>query len=239
MRMRNALYLLLIIGTCSCKKEKEDPATPNRQTISNQFNAVIEPVSRNQGSEKQFQLGEYVFIGGYTQLSNNQDAYVICEKNNDIMWSKYFDRSPDDSKVAALIASGNDLYVAFTCTGGNTDFTATAGAFQESYGSGGGAKIVYLARIEAESGGVVNATFIGCKLNNGNTNTLRIEDENQQPITINSDGTITIKAIKAYDRADGRLTPQLGPDDDCLISGGKWIGVFNPDMSLISGDCTP
>lgn len=239
MKRRDAVYLLLFIGTFSCKKENLELNIRKNQGYTNQYEAIIESISRNHTTEKHFRLGEYDFTGGYTQISNNQDAYVICKRNEATIWSKYYDRSPDDSKVAALIASENDLYVAFSCTGGNTDFAATPGAFQESYGNGGGAKIVYLARIEALSGGVKSATFIGCKLNNGNTNTLRVEDENQQPITINSDGTITFTATKAYDRADGRLTPQLGTDDDCLISGGKWIGVFNPDMSLISGDCTP
>jgi hypothetical protein len=238
--IRNILiFQFLIIIQCSCNKEENEVKVPTEPFYVTQFEPVIESISRNSNSEKQFQMEEYSFIGGYTQLHNNQDAYVICEKNGQIIWSKYFDRSLDDSKVSGIIAGGNDLFVAFSCTGGNTDFDATPGAFQTSYGSGGGAKIVYLSRIEALSGGILNATFIGCKLNNGNTNTLRVEDENPQPLIINADGTLTFRATKAYDRADGRLTPDIGPDDDCLVSGGRWVGVFDRDLSLISGDCLP
>ena len=238
--IRIILFLqFLVIGLSSCNKDEVKVDSQTAAVYTPQFEPIIESISRNSSSEKQFQMGEYLFIGGYTKIQNNQDAYVLCEKNGQIIWSKYFDRSPDDSKVSAIIAGGNDLFVAFSCTGGNTDFEASPGAFQTSYGSGGGAKIVYLSKIEAISGGILNATFIGCKLNNGNTNTLRAEDENPQPLTINADGTLTFKATKSYDRADGRLTPDIGPDDDCLVSGGKWVGVFNRDLSLISGDCLP
>jgi hypothetical protein len=106
-----------------------------------------------------------------------------------------------------------------------------------SYGSGGGPKIIYLARINSNTGAVMNATFIGCKLNNGNTNTIRFEDGNINPIRFTSEGFIEVKATKAYDRGDGRLTPNLGPDDDCKVSGGRWIGLFNSQLQLLSGDC--
>ena len=116
-------------------------------------------------------------------------------------------------------------------------FRATTGSFQTSYGSGGGPKIIYLARINPSNGSIINATFIGCKLNNGNANTIRFEDGNANPLNFTPEGFIEVKATKAYDKGDGRLTPNLGPDDDCNVSGGRWIGLFNLQMQLLSGDC--
>ena len=185
-----------------------------------------------------FSVGNKKFIGGFTQRQNNQDAYIICEENGTIRWSRYYDTSPDDSRAEALTADVHYLYAAFSCTGGNTSFRATEGAFQGSYGSGGGPKIVYLARIESQSGGILNATFIGCKPTNGKTNTLRTEDGNPAPIRILSTNLIEFKATKAFDRADGRLTPDIGPDVDCEVSGGGWTGVFDQQLQLVQGDCT-
>lgn len=236
-----SIYCGLIVFN-SCKKDElpESSVVQGNVPIGNSTTQqpVIEPISRNSGSEKVFSLGDKTFITGYSQRPNNQDAYVICEQNSNVIWSKYYNTSPDDSKGVALIADVNDLIVAFTCTGGNTGFQSTSSVFQTSYGSGGGPKIVFLARINPNTGAISSATFIGCKLTNGNTNTLRPEDNNQNPILLLDNGNIQFKATKAYDRGDGRLTPNSGPDADCQISGGGWIGVFNRNMELLQGDCT-
>lgn len=222
----------------SCSKgddfEVSVPIT-DQQTEEN----VVETIQRNSGSEKSITVGDKTFIGGYTQLNNNQDAYGICLQGETVVWSRYYDKSPDDSRVGALAISGNQLIVGFSCTGGNTDFEASENAFQTSYGSGGGPKILYLARINASTGAIEKATFIGCKLNYGQTNTMRLQDNNPQPITFTSEGNIRVMATKAYDRADGRLTPDNGNDADCMVSGGSWEGVFDMNMQLLSGNCFP
>ena len=69
-------------------------------------------------------------------------------------------------------------------------------------------------------------------------NTLRPEDNNLSPIALLPDNTIQFKATKAYDRGDGRLTPDIGPDADCNVSGGGWTGIFNRNMELLNGDGT-
>lgn len=229
-------FSLTFIG--SCKKEDlsvESSSSQNSETN----NLVVETIQRNSGSEKAISFGDKTFIIGYTQLNNNQDAYALCKRGEETIWSRYYDRSTDDSRGEAMAYSGNNLIVAFSCTGGNTDFEATSGAFQMSYGSGGGPKIIFLARLNASSGIIEKATFIGCKLNNGNTNTIRVQDNNPQPITFTNEGNIRIMATKAYDRADGRLTPGNGDDQDCLVSGGSWEGIFSLNMQLISGNCFP
>ncbi len=222
----------------SCKKEEKLEPITNQAGNQNGAQPQIQAITRNAGSEKSFVFGNRKYITGFTQRSNNQDAYVICEENNVIIWSRYYDSSADDSRGEAIIADGNNLYVAFSCTGGNTSFKATSGAFQNSYGTGGGPKILYLTRMKAINGNIEGATFVGGKLNNGKTNTLRLEDGNIAPLSILPGGLLEVKATKAYDRSDGRLTPDIGPDEDCLISGGGWTGVFNAEMKLLNGNCT-
>lgn len=233
-----SLTILSLAFLGSCKKDNLTDESSNSQNTETN-NLVVETIQRNSGSEKSISLSDKTFTIGYTQLNNNQDAYVLCKQGSEIVWARYYDKSPDDSRGEALSLIGNNLIVAFSCTGGNTDFEATSGAFQMSYGSGGGPKILYLARINAQTGSIEKATFIGCKLNNGNTNTIRVQDDNPQPITFTNEGNIRIMATKAYDRADGRLTPGNGDDQDCLVSGGSWEGIFSLNMQLISGNCFP
>ncbi|MCU0438160.1 MAG: hypothetical protein MUC49_09600 [Raineya sp.] len=227
------MHKLFIIGfslmtVLACKKNSSEP----------QF--TVESIKRNTASEKTVVVGNDTYVAGYAQVSsNNQDAYVIKETSGKTVWAKYYDKSPDDSRGEALAIEGNTLIVAFSCTGGNTELTATQSSFQNSYGSGGGPKITFLARLNAQNGNIEAATFIGCKLNDGKTNTLRPEDNNPNPISILANGNIQFRATKAYDKGDGRLTPNIGADTDCNISGGKWVGLFNPQMQLLEGDCLP
>jgi hypothetical protein len=233
-----SIFTLSLTFLGSCKKDEltdESNYSQNTETVD----MVVETIQRNSGSEKTVSLGDKTYIIGYTQLNNNQDAYALCKRGEETIWSRYYEKSPDDSRGEAMAISGNNLIVAFSCTGGNTDFEATSGAFQMSYGSGGGPKIIFLARLNASSGIIEKATFIGCKLNNGNTNTIRVQDDNPQPITFTNEGNIRIMATKAYDRADGRLTPGNGNDQDCLVSGGSWEGTFSLNMQLMSGNCFP
>jgi hypothetical protein len=224
-------YLMIVIAlfTFSCKKDEQTTGS-----------LIIENVVRNNSSEKTTLVGNDTYITGYTQTSsNNQDAYVMKQTSGQTVWARYYDKSTDDSRGVAIAVSGTDLVVAFSCTGGNTDFKATAGSFQNSYGSGGGASIVYLTRMNAQNGDMIAATFIGGQLDTGKTNTLRPEDNNTAPITILAGQKVQFRATKAYDRGDGRLTPNIGNDADCKVSPSKWIGLFDSQMKLLEGDCQP
>ena len=79
----------------------------------------IQAINRNAGSEKSFLFGNRTHITGFTQRLNNQDAYVICEENGAVIWARYYDTSPDDTRGKATITNGTNLYVAFSCTRGN------------------------------------------------------------------------------------------------------------------------
>jgi len=220
---------MLLLASC----QKKDTVTPT--DASTPAEAISYPSDRR--GEVSITVGDVKYVTGYSQVSkDNKDAYVFKETNGQVAWVKYYDRSPDDSHGVAINADANRLYVAFTCTGGNTGFKATAGAFQGSYGSGGGPKITYLAQLDGNNGNVLAATFIGAKLNDGKTNTLYPDNTIAQPITLLADEQVKLQAIHAYDKGDGRLTPGSA-DVQCTQSGGKWTGTFNKKMTLLTGDC--
>lgn len=231
MNVKSNFFMLSLFGLClllsSCEKDDANPG-----------NAPETPaVLTKNGSESILTLGNVVYKTGYRQVSsNNQDAYLLKEVDGKQEWSKTYDTAPDDSRGVALNFADGRLYAAFTCTGGNTGFKATAGAFQSSYGSGGGPKITYFAQVNPDNGEIVAATFVGARLSDGRTNTFLPDDKVAQPITILASRQVRLQAIHAYDTGDGRLTPGSN-DADCNKSGGKWTGVFNEKMALVSGDC--
>jgi hypothetical protein len=238
--LRKNLWLCLGLLACMACSKDDDTVTPapeEQPPAQEQPPAPTAAAPTDRRGEVSFTVGEAKYVAGYSQVSaDNQDAYVFKEVGGRVVWTQYYDRSPDDSKAAAVIADAGRLYVAFTCTGGNTGFKATSGAFQGSYGSGGGAKITYLARLDVSNGNVLAATFIGARLNDNRTNTLYPDNTVTQPLTLLPDGQVRLQAVHAYDKGDGRLTPG-NPDAQCNQSGGKWVGTFNERMALVAGDC--
>ena len=121
MRIVHSILLAsLAAGTMSSSKKEE-----KLKTIANPIvnptgtQPEIQAINRNAGSEKSFAFGNRMYITGFTQRLNNQDAYVICEENGAVIWARYYDNSPDDSRGKAVITEGTNLYVAFSCTRGN------------------------------------------------------------------------------------------------------------------------
>lgn len=183
--------------------------------------------------------GSSTYTTGYSQVSsNNQDAYVFKETGGSLDWCYYYDGSVDDSRGVAIAADSSNLYVAFTCTGGNTTFKGTDGAFRTSYGQGGGAKVTFLARISQSTGDIQAATFLISKLSNGNTNSLYPADSNS--LTIGT-GTVTLKANHAAHPAREGIVGNN--ETNCVLADydsdtTKIINItMNQDMSLNSADC--
>jgi hypothetical protein len=227
-----ALASALALFISACEKESPGTATTTTQP-GNEPPAVL---TKN-GNEHILTAGKVVYKTGFQQTSaDNQDAYVQKLVDGKEEWKKIYDTSPDDSKGVALNFASNRLYVAFVCTGGNTSFKATAGAFQNSYGQDGGFKVTFLAQINPGNGEITAASFIGGQLDGGRGNTFFPDDSIEQPLSILPNNQVQLQAIHAYDRGDGRLTPGT-KDEDCKKSGGKWKGIFNEKMALVSGDC--
>lgn len=198
------------------------------------------PSSRR--GESSTTISSSTYTTGYSQVSsNNQDAYVLKETDGNLDWCFYYDTSPDDSRGEALAADSTGLYVAFSCTGGNTTFRGTDGAFKTSYGRGGGPKVTYFARINPADGSIQAATFLIAVLTNGDTNSLSPIDTD--PIAIGS-GTVTLRANHAAHPQNAGYFGENGSDPECTIDGYNTdtnrridISLNQSDMSLSSANC--
>ncbi|MCC5944737.1 MAG: hypothetical protein JJT94_07355 [Bernardetiaceae bacterium] len=125
---------------------------------------------------------------GFDQVSsNNQDPFVRkTNRNGEELWRLRYENTPVDGRalLVALDAAQNP-WVVFSVDGGSNDggyitrkeldnSEAFTNVFQNSYGRGGGPKVSVLARLNPENGKIQRGTFVTARLDNGNTNTLRI-----------------------------------------------------------------
>lgn len=161
--------------------------------------------------------GGYEYTTGLTQVtSNRQDAFVYRKTGDRFDWCYYYDRSSADTKgrVLELDLNGNEMFVAFSTDGGNAGFRATSGAVQNSYGSGGGPAVTFLARINPENGEIKNATYLASRL--GADNNYRVNTLRPRSITIQSDRVIFIGETAA-DRGEAR--DSIAKGEDCRDPG--------------------
>ena len=109
--------------------------------------------------------GETYRVGFDQQSSVNQDPFVEkTDAQGNRSWRINYETTGVDGR-SILVAFINRRHVA-------------AGAFDNvftnNYGRGGGPVVSILARLNPANGYIEKGTFIGARLTNGNTNTLRI-----------------------------------------------------------------
>jgi hypothetical protein len=122
--------------------------------------------------------GKTIYIG-YQQVSSvNKNPRIIRFDNGVKKWcrSDYETTLDDGTGYGLLWDGGNVLYGVFSSTGSQVglDFRRFAqGRWLNSYGSGGGAKVAVIARINPTNGNVYYATFVTAKKpSDGKTNSL-------------------------------------------------------------------
>jgi hypothetical protein len=137
-------------------------------------------IRSKQGSVVSF--GQSRIYIGYRQVSaNNQNPILARFDNGRRTWCKTdYETSNDDSRGYGLLWDGQTtLYAVFSSTGtqgtSSQDFRrfATQG-WLTSYGSGGGAKVAVLARINPSTGNALYATFLSSILSNGRSNSFLV-----------------------------------------------------------------
>jgi hypothetical protein len=143
----------------------------------------------------------HTYVVSYVQQSsNNQDAFV--EKRDDsgnVLWKVTHAASPADERaVLVTLDEEQNPWVVFTVDGSSYDDSyitkkfVEEGAFQNiyqnSYGKGGGPKVAIVARLNANNGRIVKASFLTARLNSGNTNNFTIESigVNQGKVTLDA-----------------------------------------------------
>lgn len=119
-----------------------------------------------------------IYIGYQQVTSTNKDPRLVRFDNGVKKWCRNdYETTGDDGTGYGLIWNGSGvLYGVFSSTGTQTgsDFRRySTGRWLPSYGSGGGAKISVIARIDPINGNVNYASFLSArKPSDGKSNTL-------------------------------------------------------------------
>ncbi|MEL6221426.1 MAG: hypothetical protein AAFR31_02155 [Cyanobacteria bacterium J06627_8] len=188
-----------------------NPASPNPNPASRSRSSFADSTVRFSNSASETDIaslgGSTLTIGsrsiyiGYRQVSsNNQDPIIVSfdSQNPNNNWVKTdYEMTGADSRGYGLFWSGQDLYAVFSTDGTqgtpSEDFRrASQDATQswlKSYGSGGGAKISVLARIDPSTGELLDAVYLSAILNSGKSNTLVVED-----VSLNAAGNLVVQA---------------------------------------------
>jgi len=194
-------------------KEEMQPLPASISTSTVKFTpSDSEAEIANQGGAKLTIGKQNIYIGTWQVSSNNQNPIIVSfdSENPGNNWVRTdYETTGADGRGYGLFWDGDDLYAVFSTDGTqgsvNEDFRRAAAdntqAWTRSYGSGGGAKIAVIAKIDETTGEMTDAAFISALLSNGNSNSMVIKD-------INLDG-----------------------QGDLLINADSWFSPRNPDGS--------
>ncbi len=115
------------------------------------------------------------YIGTQQVSQSNQNPIVASFTDGALDWvvNSFETGFPDGRAVGILWDQHKMLYVAMTVDGGGSGIEAfTTSGWQTGYGSGGGARVTVLLRLELQDGQPSAGTFSIARLSNGNTNTM-------------------------------------------------------------------
>lgn len=174
--------------------------------------------------------GKNIYIG-YQQVSSvNQDPRIIRFDHGVKKWCRSdYETTLDDGRGYGLLwDGGNVLYGVFSSTGSQSgyDFRRFAqGRWLSYYGSGGGAKVAVIARINPSNGDVSYATFLTAKkASDGKTNSLVVTN-----LFWNG---ITLKVL-----ANSWWTPRRADRNSMTCAGSspyKYTAIFTSDLTKVN-----
>jgi hypothetical protein len=176
-------------------------------------------------------LGLTTIYIGYQQVTSlNKNPRIIRFDNGTKTWcrSDYETTNDDGTGYGLLWNGGNVLYGVFTSTGSQTgnDFRRFANnRWLSSYGSGGGAKVAVIARINPANGDVYYATFVTAKRpSDGKTNSLVVK-------------SLSWNGINLTVNADSWWSPRR-PDRNIMTCSGsspfQYTAVFTGDLTKVN-----
>ncbi|MBH8553413.1 hypothetical protein I8751_13715 [Nostocaceae cyanobacterium CENA357] len=175
--------------------------------------------------------GQTTIYIGYQQVSSsNKDPRIVRFDNGIKKWCRSdYETTNDDGTGYGLFWDGKGvLYGVFTSTGTQTgnDFRRFAnGRWLTSYGSGGGAKVAVIAKINPDNGSVYYATFLSArKPSDGKTNSLVVTG-------------LSWNGVNLSVNADSWWTPRRADKNSMTCSGSspyKYAAAFTGDLSKVS-----
>ena len=168
------LSLLTVFMVLACNND--DGAGPDSPP-ANMLSSATEAVDSN---------GNRYLVGFDQASAINQNPFV--EKRNasgTVLWRRSYEESPVDGRAILVAINENDKpWVVFTVDGGSNEPSnitqqdvaagAFSGAFQTSYGRGGGPVVSMITRLNPDNGEIVRASFLTAQVSSGDTNTLRV-----------------------------------------------------------------
>ena len=197
-----------------------------------------------------------IYIGTFQRGGNNQDPIVTSFTNGVRNWIQYYDTSGIDGRGAGLLwdETSQNLYGVFTADGGSqgteTFGQATQGGWLSGYGSGGGAAVSVLLKLNPNTGDSEAGTFIRSVLSSGNTNTVRptgLDFVDNQVVFFGDSffAPVDINGERFDDLAPGFDTPfeyrvvlttDLSQANSAEAIGWDGVTEFSPLTSAAGGD---
>lgn len=181
-----------------------------------------------------------VYVAGYFQLEANLQApYLIAYNTNGVeLWRNYaakVDGETADSRARAVTVSkdGTSVFAALTADGGTTVLRRDpkapynnlnlTGAYQNSYGSGGGPASSFIGKYAADSGNFQDATFFHGTLSDGKTNSTTVTD-----IVVDVNGRVFVTGSTAFG-----LKMTSGAIRTAYTAFEGFLSVFSGDLSSL------
>lgn len=194
------------------------PATAAVQTNSIKFSPNDSEATIAATGAARIQLGsQTIYIGTQQASSINQNPLIASfdATNPANNWVRTdYEVTGADGRGYGLFWSGSQLYGVFSVDGTqgtpDQDFRrVSAGATQpwlRSYGSGGGAKVAVLARLNPATGEMSDAVYLSAILSTGKSNSFAITN-----LSTNAAGNVVVQAQSYYAprRPDGTAMTQV------------------------------
>lgn len=180
-----------------------------------------------------------IYVGTWQASSNNQNPIIASfdSSNPSNNWVKTdYESTGADGRGLGLFWDGSNLFAAFTTDGTqgsvSQDWRRATGAtgqfsWLNSYGSGGGAKISVVGKLDPATGDLTDAAYLSAILNSGNSNTLTVTD-----LSVNSSGNLVVEASSFFGprNPDGSRMTQV---DTSITSPFDYTIELTPDLDTV------
>lgn len=193
------------------------PATSAFQSTTVKFSPSSSEATIAATSAARIQLGtQTIYIGTQQVTSNNQNpilaSFDAANPSNNWIRTDY-EVTGTDGRGYGLFWSGSQLYAVFSVDGTQgtpaEDFRRVSGnatqSWLRSYGTGGGAKVAVLTRLDPATGTLTDAVYLSSILSSGKSNSLAVTG-----LSLNAAGNLVVKADSYFAprRPDGNAMTQ-------------------------------
>lgn len=183
------IVIVIVIAIAACSKNNNINQKTNSYSQVGTSVSIHSNLTENELKEKNavfISNGKTNFYVGYQQVSStNKNPVVMRFDDGNLTWVKSdYETSGDDGTAYGILWDGaNDLYIAFSATGSQGDAEYDYRRFctngwLKRYGTGGGAKVSVILKINTKTGAATNGTFLYAIKSDGKTNSLVIKEMN-------------------------------------------------------------